>query len=94
MNAAQNVGSIETRTSWVLAGVAVAILSVTYGSPLVVVVAMKAIAADLGAPREVPALAAAMSWFGAGLGATKFVIPSETLPETWAKRKVPLLWYF
>ena len=69
MNAAQNVGSIETRTSWVLAGVAVAILSVTYGSPLVVVVAMKAIAADLGAPREVPALAAAMSWFGAGLGA-------------------------
>ena len=52
--------SVETRTSWVVTCIALAILSITYGSPLVVVVAMKAIAADLNAPREVPSLAASM----------------------------------
>ena len=26
--------------------------------------------------------------------AAKSVTPSETLPETWANRNVPLLWYF
>ena len=60
--------SIETRFSWVVACTALGILAVTYGSPLVVIVAMKAIAADLDTPRSVPALAASLSWLGAGLG--------------------------
>ena len=60
--------SIETRASWNAAIAVLAILSVIYGSPLILVVALKAIAADLGVPRSVPALAAALQLFGAGLG--------------------------
>ena len=60
--------SVESRTSWVVALSALAILAIAYGSPLVVVVAMKQISADLHLPREVPALAASMAWFGTGLG--------------------------
>jgi len=62
------VTSVEGRTSWVVAFSALAILAISYGSPLVVVVAMKQISADLGVPREVPALAASMAWFGTGFG--------------------------
>jgi len=60
--------SIETRTSWTTACAVLAILSVIYGSPLILVVALKPIAADLDVPRSVPALAAALLSFGAGLG--------------------------
>ena len=60
--------SIETRASWHAAIATLAVLSVTYGAPLVVVVALKPIAAELDAPRSVPALAAALASFGTGLG--------------------------
>ena len=60
--------SIETPASWVVAFACLAILSVTYGAPLVIVVALKPIAADLDVPRSVPALASALASFGTGLG--------------------------
>jgi MFS family permease len=60
--------SIETRASWVAAFATLGVLSVTYGAPLVLVVALKPIAAELDAPRSVPALAAALASFGTGLG--------------------------
>lgn len=60
--------TIESRTSWQVAWAALAILSVIHGTPLVLVVALKPIAADLGVQRQVPALAAALQSFGAGLG--------------------------
>ncbi len=66
MSAAQ--GSIEGPASWRAAIGALLVLSVTYGAPLIVVVALKPIAADLGVPRSVPALAAALAAFGTGLG--------------------------
>ena len=40
--------SIDSRTSWIAAGMTLAILSVTYGSPLVIVVGMKTMQAELG----------------------------------------------
>ena len=60
--------SIETPASWVVAFACLAILSVTYGAPLIIVVALKPIAADLDVPRSVPALASALASFGTGLG--------------------------
>ena len=60
--------SIESRESWRAAFGVLAILSVIHGTPLVLVVSLKAIAADLEVPRGVPALAAALQSFGAGIG--------------------------
>jgi MFS family permease len=47
---------------------AVAILSIAFGAPLIIVVALKPIAADLGADRAVPALASSLTFLGAGAG--------------------------
>jgi MFS family permease len=60
--------SVEGRSSWVAAGLAIAILSISYGAPLVGVIALKPIAAALGADRSVVALATALVWVGTGLG--------------------------
>ena len=75
--------SVESRTSWVVACACLAILSVTYGAPLVVVVALKPIAADFGAPRSVPALASALAAFGTGLGG----IPMGWVAERFGVRR-------
>ncbi|MDB5372288.1 MAG: hypothetical protein JWP04_930 [Belnapia sp.] len=60
--------SIETRASWVIAVTAVVILSVSFGAPLLVVVALRPIAEDLGGIRSIPALASSLAYFGAGAG--------------------------
>jgi MFS family permease len=60
--------SIESRRSWLMAWLTVAILSLTYGAPLVVVVGLKPIAAALGVDRAVPALAVSLVWVGMGMG--------------------------
>ena len=61
-------GSIESRSSWVAAGITLAILSVSYGAPLVVVVGLKPIATSLGTDRSLVALAGSLIWLGTGLG--------------------------
>lgn len=68
MAAAGPAGSIETRTSWMVATAAVAILSVSFGAPIIVVVALPSIASDLGEARAVPALASSLAYLGAGAG--------------------------
>ena len=60
--------SVETGASWTVATVALIILAIAYGGPLLSAIAMKPIAADLGTPRSAPALAASLSYVGAGLG--------------------------
>ncbi len=60
--------SVESRASWVAAALAIAILSISYGAPLVVVIGLKPIAASLGSDRSVVALAAALVWVGTGSG--------------------------
>jgi MFS family permease len=60
--------SIETRTSWVIASITLAILGIAYGTPWVAVVALKTIAAETGGARSVPAFASSLAWFGSGLG--------------------------
>jgi MFS family permease len=66
--AARYPDSIECRSSWVAASITLAILSVSYGAPLIVVVGLKPIADSLDADRSVVALAASLVWFGTGLG--------------------------
>lgn len=60
--------SIESRASWIAAGVTLAILSVAYGSSLLIVVGLRAMELDLGVPRSVLALAGSLTWVGTGLG--------------------------
>jgi MFS family permease len=63
-----NRTSIETRQSWVVASVALIAMACSFGAPWVAVVALKAIAAELGGSRSTPALAGSLSWFGVGFG--------------------------
>jgi MFS family permease len=60
--------SVESRASWVIAVTAVVILSISFGAPLLVVVALRPIAADLGDARSIPALASSLAYLGAGAG--------------------------
>ena len=62
------VASVETKASWVVAGVSLVILGIAFGSPWVAVVALKTIAAETGGARSVPAFASSLAWFGSGLG--------------------------
>src|SRR5580658_4302344 len=60
--------SVETPASWVVAVVALAMLTVSYGAPLVTVVALKPIAAEFGTTRSSPALAVSLTYIGSGMG--------------------------
>jgi MFS family permease len=60
--------SIEGRGSWIAAAVTLAILSISYGSPLLIVVGLKPIQEALGTDRSVIALAGSLIWVGTGLG--------------------------
>jgi MFS family permease len=63
-----NVQTLDTRESWRIATIALIILAFSFGAPWIGVVALKAIAADTGGLRSVPALASALAWFGSGFG--------------------------
>src|SRR5688500_6357397 len=60
--------AVDGRAAWTTPIAATAILSVSFGAPQLLVVALVPIAEDLGAARAVPSLAASMAYFGAGLG--------------------------
>ena len=60
--------SVEGRGSWLAAAVTLAILSISYGAPLLIVVALKPIQEALGTDRSVIALAGSLVWVGTGLG--------------------------
>ena len=58
--APQRAASIESRASWTAACTTLAILSISYGAPLLVVVGLKPIQEALGTDRSVVALAGAL----------------------------------
>ena len=60
--------SVESRASWLIAWTALAIMSVSFGAPQIVVVALRPIAANLGGSRAVPSLAYSMAWLGMAVG--------------------------
>jgi MFS family permease len=59
---------VDSRASWMTSWLVLAILSVSYGSPLLIVVGMKPIQESLGIERSVVALAGALVWVGTGAG--------------------------
>jgi MFS family permease len=61
-------GSIEGPPSWRAALLALAILSVSYGSPLLAVVGLRDMQLAIHTDRSVVALASALVWVGTGLG--------------------------
>ncbi|MGE0854231.1 MAG: MFS transporter [Hyphomicrobiaceae bacterium] len=66
------VQTVETGASWLAATVVLFIFTFSYGAPLVVVVALKEIAADFDNARSTPALAYSLAWLGSGTGALAF----------------------
>ncbi|HET9904676.1 MAG TPA: MFS transporter [Xanthobacteraceae bacterium] len=60
--------SIESQTSWVVAGVSVVLLGLSFGAPWIMVVALKHVAAEAGGARSGPSLAVSLAWFGSGVG--------------------------
>jgi MFS family permease len=62
------VPTIETRQSWVVAFVALAIMGLVFGAGWITSVALTEIAAEVGGSRSVPALATSLAWLGSGIG--------------------------
>ena len=60
--------TIESSKSWVVAFASMAIMAVSYGSPLLSVIAMQPIAAAFDNHRSIPALASSLVWLGSGAG--------------------------
>jgi len=60
--------SIESRASWRAAFMTLAILSISFGSTLLIVVGMKPMQEALGTDRAVMALAGSLLWIGTGSG--------------------------
>ena len=61
---AAHADSVEGRGSWIVALTALGIYSVSFGAPVITIVALKPIAAELGGARSVPALAYSLAWLG------------------------------
>src|SRR6185503_10436627 len=61
-------GELDGRAAWTVAVAAVTILTLSYGGPLISVVAMKSIASELQTSRSGAAAAAALVYLGASVG--------------------------
>jgi len=59
---------LDSRAAWIAASAALAILTISYGAPLLSVVALKPIAADLGTARSAPSAAGSFTFIGAAFG--------------------------
>ena len=75
--------SVETRSSWLVASVALAILSVSFGAPYVGIVALDTIAGEVGGGRSVPALAGSLAWLGSGIGGLAMGRIAERVGVRW-----------
>lgn len=73
----------DTKASWAVAIVALCTLAVSFGSPYVSIVALKAIAAETGGQRAVPALANSLAWLGAAVGGIAMGQIAERIGVRW-----------
>src|SRR3954463_16127671 len=60
--------TVETKTSWAVASVALLVLAMSFGAAWITAGALKDIAAEVGGVRSIPALASALAWLGSGIG--------------------------
>jgi MFS family permease len=77
------VQSVETRSSWIVAVVVLAILALSFGAPWIIIVALKAIAAETEGLRSVPALANSLAWVGFGAGGIVMGYVAERVGVRW-----------
>src|ERR1700761_1372906 len=75
--------TIETRRSWLFAGSALGVLSVSFGAPTITTVALKPIAAAFGDARTVPALCSALAWLGSAVGGIAMGQIAERVGVRW-----------
>ena len=75
--------TIETRRSWLVAGSALGVLSVSFGAPTITIVALKPIAAAFGDARTVPALCSALAWLGSAVGGIAMGQIAERVGVRW-----------
>jgi MFS family permease len=79
----QAMTSVETRSSWLVAAVALAILSISFGAPYISIVALDTIAGEVGGARSVPALAGSLAWLGSGVGGLAMGRIAERFGVRW-----------
>jgi MFS family permease len=77
------VQSVESRSSWIVASVVLAILTLSFGAPWILIVALKLIAAETGGMRSVPALASSLGWLGLGAGGIAMGAIAERVGVRW-----------
>jgi MFS family permease len=75
--------SVETKTSWVVALVALFIRGMSFGGACISVVALKDIANEVNGSRSVPALASALAWLGSGAGGIIMSRISDRVGTRW-----------
>src|ERR1051326_3768399 len=88
---APHPASVESRASWVVALTALGIYAVSFGAPIITVVALKPIAAELGGARSVPALAMALAWLGSAGGGIMMGRGGERGGGRWGAASGPLV---
>lgn len=74
---------VDSREAWIIAGAALAILTITFGSPYIVTVALKPIAAEMGGQRAVPSAANALAWLGTGVGGLAMGLIADRVGVRW-----------
>jgi MFS family permease len=77
------VPSIESRSSWIVATVVLVVLTLSFGAPWIVIVALKQIATETGGMRAVPALASSLGWIGLGAGGIAMGAVAERVGVRW-----------
>lgn len=75
--------TIETRHSWLVAWCALGVLSISFGGPLITVVALKEIAAEFGDVRSIPALSYSLAWLGSAVGGIMMAQIAERVGVRW-----------
>jgi len=75
--------SIESRSSWTVATVALITLLMAFGGAWITPVALKDIAAEAGGAREVPALASALAWLCSGVGGIVLGRVADRIGTRW-----------
>ena len=75
--------SIESRSSWVVASVALVAMMMAFGAAWITAVALKDIAAEVGGTRSVPALASALAWLCSGAGGIMMSRIADRVGTRW-----------
>ncbi len=75
--------TVETRSSWIVASVALVAICMAYGAAWINVVALKDIASEVSDIRSIPALASSLAWLGSGLGGILMGRLAERIGVRW-----------